>query len=317
VTNPSEIDELHRSVYHNIDLSSVIELIESAEGPVAVIAIPCQLEGVYKYISTVAPSLKSKVVFTIGLLCAWQYTRHSILAISEYSGFAPESIDEVIYRGGDAIGKLRVRLSGGKEHVIDRRANLNYQIAFDRAFNTPRCSVCVNHINYLADLVVGDSWMQSTRFSKTGVSLAVCRSAKASTLFHEMVQANEVVAHKVTENELIESEGEKLIYGGFAYRYSDVLRNSGLAPPKLIGPNYGHGVLVASSEAESYFRKSRAKQKLMASGKYRMLWWRKVLLEGYLIAFRYLRWFVNRALRFKKITGKDKRISRNDLKGFR
>ena len=59
---------------------------------------------------------------------------------------------------------------GDGGHAVSRRVDFGYQVAFDRLFNTPRCHLCVNHSNFLADIVVGDAWLPSTVFTKTGVS---------------------------------------------------------------------------------------------------------------------------------------------------
>ena len=310
---PDEVDLLPGSIYHNINLQSALDLIESEDKRLGLVAIPCQLEGIYNYISKRRPGLRQRVVFSVGLICAWQYTRHSIQAMARYEGVDPETISDVSYRGGDMIGKLRLQIGQQKELEIDRRSSLNYQIAFDRYFNTPRCNVCVNHLNFLADLVVGDSWIQSTRFSRTGISIALARTNAATDALLDMQKRGQVVVHQVSEEELIESEGESLVFGEFAYSFADYLRSRGLHAPRLRGPNRGYGKPKAIHEIASFHRKLSRRQRLMAQGRYRTIWWRKVLLEGHRILFRYLRWFVNRALRLKRLTGRDRRLDRDEL----
>ena len=315
IRDPQEIDSLPGSIYHNINLESALALIEANDEPLGVVAIPCQLEGIYKYVSTCKPHVKERIAFTIGLLCAWQYSRHSIAAISAYSGVDPALLSDVAYRGGDMIGKLRLRLGDGREHSIDRRANLNYQIAFDRYFNTPRCNVCVNHTNFLADLVVGDSWMQSTRFTRTGISIAIARTPRATAALRDMERNHQIVLHQVGEKELIESEGESLVYGEFAYAFADLLREEGLHAPELRGPNRGRGRQAPRSVVAAYLAELRVREELMAKGRYWAIWRRKLLREGHRIAMRYLKWFINRALKLKSLTGRDRDLDRSELSG--
>lgn len=317
LVDSSRIDELPGSIYHNISYADVFKILLETDKKVALVALPCQLEGVYNFITKIKPELKEKVVFTVGLLCAWQYTRHSINAIAKYSGFEPKEITNVAYRGGGPIGKLRIELNNRPTEIIDRRSNINYQVAFDRSFNTPRCALCINHTNYFADLVVGDSWMQSTRFSKTGISIAIARSPLAGSLLKEMEQSNRLVLYQVTEDEVIESEGEALVYGSFAYSLMQWMDRNGYYAPKLRAANFESERKIADREVEMYFKAMQHKRQLLARGRYREIWLRKVLMEGHRILLRYIKWFVNRVLKLKKITGRDRNVKRADLQKFR
>ncbi|ESQ07857.1 MAG: hypothetical protein N838_22905 [Thiohalocapsa sp. PB-PSB1] len=211
IRSVEEVDRLPGSIYHNINLQATISLLERYDERIALVAIPCQLEGVYNYLSRLRPELRKRLVFTIGLLCAWQYSRHSLRAIATYLNLDPDGLTDVAFRGGDQIGKLRLQFAPNQEVQVDRRANLKYQVAFDRYFNTPRCFVCINHTNFLADLVVGDSWMQSTRFTKTGISIAIARSDSGARAMCAMQQRGQIAVHQITDKELIESEGEALV----------------------------------------------------------------------------------------------------------
>ena len=70
------------------------------------------------------------------------------------------------------LGKLKIRTKNDSTEY-SRRVNFSYQVAFDRSFNSPRCLVCVNHSNYLSEIVIGDAWLPSTLFTKTGISLVI------------------------------------------------------------------------------------------------------------------------------------------------
>lgn len=317
LTSSSQVDELPCSIYHNISYEDVFSLIEKTDKKLGVVALPCQLEGVYNYIHKLKPELKHRVVFTIGLLCAWQYTRHSINAMGTYSRFDPSEVADVSYRGGGPIGKLKIKLIDDRIVKIDRRANINYQIAFDRYFNTPRCHVCVNHTNFLADLVVGDSWMQSTRFTKTGISIVIGRSKVATDLLRKMELSNRLVLHEVSEQELTESEGDSLVNSSFAYSLIDWLVKNDTHVPRMKGPNHKWSKKIPEEIIEKYQKNLSSRQKLIFKRAYKEIWWRKILMDGHKMSLRYLKWFVNRVLRLKKLTGKDKHLKRADLINFR
>ena len=78
VTEPEGVDQLPGSIYHNLAQPKALELLHELEGRYVLVAIPCQLEGIFSYIRTLAPELADKVHTTIGLLCGWQYSHHAL-----------------------------------------------------------------------------------------------------------------------------------------------------------------------------------------------------------------------------------------------
>jgi coenzyme F420 hydrogenase subunit beta len=316
VRTVDDVDTLPGSIYHNLKQTSALELLKNTNGRLAIVAIPCQLEGLYSWVRTCEPHLREKIVLTVGLLCGWQYSHHSINAMGEYLGYEPENIADISYRGGGPVGKLTVTTKSGETFSASRRVDFGYQVAFDRHFNTPRCHVCVNHSNFLADLVVGDAWLPSTVFTKTGISLVICRTEFAESLLTRLVDSGSCVSIEVGDDEIRESQTERVVFGEFAYAYADFLREQGVHTPVLNGPNKGFGTLKPRRQAAKFHRELVRKQSLMAARRYRYMKLRKATLElrGYVM--RYVRWFVVRILRVKSLSGQRREIPRERFQGF-
>ncbi|MEI6299584.1 MAG: Coenzyme F420 hydrogenase/dehydrogenase, beta subunit C-terminal domain [Actinomycetota bacterium] len=317
VTTPEDVDTLPGSIYHNLKQTPALQILRDTPGRFALVAIPCQLEGMYSWIRAQAPELRDKIVLTVGLLCGWQYSHHSINAMGEYLGYDPANISDISYRGGGPVGKLTVTTTDGEVYTASRRVDFGYQVAFDRHFNTNRCHVCINHSNFLADLVVGDAWLPSTVFTKTGVSLVVCRTEFAESVLRRLVDNGSCVSIEVGEDEIRESQTDRVIFGEFAYAYAAFLQNLGLHTPRLIGPNHGFGTVKHERHVALFHRELVRKQTLMAAKRYRYMKWRKGTreLRGYIM--RYVRWFLVRILRVKSLSGQRKEISKDRFSGFR
>lgn len=317
VTEPDDVDALPGSIYHNLKQTRALELLRDTPGRLALVGIPCQLEGLWQWVRTSEPALREKVVLTVGLLCGWQYSHHSIAAMGEYLGYDPEEIADISYRGGGPVGKLTVTTNSGDVHTASRRVDFGYQVAFDRHFNTTRCHVCVNHSNFLADFVVGDAWLPSTVFTKTGVSLVICRTELAERVLADLVTAGSCVSIEVGTDEIRESQTDRVVFGEFAYAYADYLHSLGGHVPELRGPNIGHGALKPRRQVAKFHRELVRKQALMAQRRYRYMKWRKATLELRSYVMRYVRWFVVRILRVKSLSGQRKEIPRERFTGFR
>jgi coenzyme F420-reducing hydrogenase beta subunit len=316
VSSADDVDTLPGSIYHNLKQTPALQLLRDTPGRLAVVAIPCQLEGLYAWVKQMAPELREKITITIGLLCGWQYSHHSINAMGEYLGYNPEDIADISYRGGGPVGKLTVTTRDEEVFTASRRVDFGYQVAFDRHFNTSRCHVCINHSNFLADLVVGDAWLPSTVFTKTGISLVVCRTEFAEAALQSLVDSGSCVSIQVGEDEIRESQTERVVFGEFAYAYAAYLREIGLHTPELHGPNEGFGTLKPRRQVTKFHRELVRKQTLMAARRYKYMKVRKATLElrGYIM--RYVRWFMVRILRVKSLSGQRKEISRDRFSGF-
>ena len=132
-----------------------------------------------------------------------------------------------------------------------------------------------------------------------------------------MASEGRLVVFPITESEILESEGGQLVFGGAAYAYGGLLRERGEHAPRLDGPNRPSARLPARKRVEAYDARLVSRRRLAAQGSYWSIWRRKLLREAHRIAWRYLKWFVNRVLRLKRVTGRDRRIKRSDLTGFR
>ena len=316
LTQPAEIDELPGSIYHAISFERALQLLRENDGRFVLVAIPCQLEGIYSYIRQNRPELMERIYCTIGLICGWQYTHHAIRAICSFKGADFDAITDIAFRGDGPVGRLRITTPAG-ETSVHRRVDFGYQVAFDRSFNIPRCHVCVDHSNFLADIVVGDAWLPSTVRTQTGISLIVCRTPRMTELMRKLDNDQRIVIADVSTEEIIESQTRRIAYGDFAYAYADYLKQRGKYTPEMAGPNRVAAELVPEGVVHRFHRELERKLALQQQRRYRRLYWRKLTVEIRPFLMRYVRWFLVRVLKIKSLLGMRKEIEHEKLRGFR
>ena len=315
ITDVDDVDTLPGSIYHNLAQPRAIELLEQNEGRYVVVAIPCQLEGIWQYVYTHAPHLRERIHSTIGLLCGWQYSHHALKAICEYKKVDFDAITDIAYRGGGPVGKLRIT-TPKKTVAVSRRVDFGYQVAFDRSFNTPRCHLCINHSNFLADIVVGDAWLPSTVMTKTGISLLINRSPAADATVRALADAGRLKIADVTVEEIKESQTRRVIFGDFAYAYGDHLEAIGVHHPKMDGPNRVAAKLSDPKDV-AFFRKELVRKlELQRAGRYRYLWWRKATKELRRFLSRYVEWFLVRVVKIKSLLGRRTEVPKETISIF-
>ncbi|MEX2588153.1 MAG: Coenzyme F420 hydrogenase/dehydrogenase, beta subunit C-terminal domain [Actinomycetota bacterium] len=316
ITELDEIDSLPGSIYHHVPFDNALRILREKPGRYALVAIPCQLEGIFTYIFKHEPELADRIAITIGLLCGWLYSHHALRALAQFKGIAYEQVQGISYRGEGPVGKLTIQTDRGPR-LVSRRIDFDYQVAFDRSFNTPRCHVCINHSNFLADIVVGDAWLPSTLMTRSGISLVVCRKPQTLQLVQELIDGGQIVATEVSVDEITESQTRKVVFGDFAYAYADYLKEIGRHVPQMAGPNRTEAQLADRDAVRRFDNRLLAKLALQRAAKYRQLWWRKASVEAWPLAKRYLTWFFVRVLKIKSLTGKRKEVGREKTSIFR
>ncbi len=316
VTDAADVDALPGSIYHAVPFDGALRILRERPGRYVLVAIPCQLEGIYSYIHTLEPALADRIHTTIGLLCGWQYTHHALRAISLFKGVDPDALTDVSWRGGGPVGRLRLP-TPDKTVSVSRRVDFSYQVAFDRSFNIPRCHLCVNHSNFLADIVVGDAWLPSTVYTTTGISLLITRTDATRAVVAELTAAGRIQSTDVSVDEITESQTRRVVFGDFAYAYQAYLAAEGLPYPAMTGPNREAARLHTPEQAAAFHGELQHKLALQAAGRYRALWWRKATREFPRLAKRYLDWFLVRIVRIKSLTGRRSEVSADKIRIFR
>lgn len=316
VEDAVEVDQLPGSIYHALPFDGALKILRERPGKFVLVALPCQLEGLFSYILRYGPELAERIHMTIGLLCGCQYNHHALRAICAYKGVAFERLTTVAWRGGGSVGKLRLT-TPQSEKAVSRRVDFSYQVAFDRSFNLPRCHLCVNHTNYLADIVVGDAWLPSTLFTRTGISLVICRTPETRRLVDRLTEEQRIASTVVSVDEIIESQTRRAVFGDFAYAYQEFLAKQGLPYPKMTGPNRSGATLHDEAAVAEFHEELLLKLRMQAERRYRLLWWRKLAKELPKLAQRYVGWFLVRVVRLKSLTGKRRELGREQIRLFR
>lgn len=211
----SEMSRVPGSIYHSVSFAELIPLLRSLDEPAVLIATPCQLEGLFNFAREIDSAIESKIRYTVGLICGWMYSDHSLSAFAKFKGIQ-EPIVDAQYRGENQVGFLKLT-SGRQVHRFDRREfkgladAIDYRAAFSSAANRLRCRVCQNHVNVLADVAVGDAWLSRSPGVKR--SIVIVRSAMASKVISRMMGQGRLSMEGGSWSDVIESQSANLVYG--------------------------------------------------------------------------------------------------------
>ncbi len=185
----NEISNAYGSKYCPTTIGSAIRDIQRTPGRYAIVCLPCQMHGIRK-LEDQTPLLKERIVLHLGLFCGHN---NSFLALDYFlhkKGISPESIKQMIFRDEGWPGKMVVESIDGmvqrflrvrNEPSLQRR--LLFSSAFHRDFYIPRCLLCPDLTNELADISFGDAWHPRVMATDTtGTSIIITRSIRGNEL---------------------------------------------------------------------------------------------------------------------------------------
>lgn len=270
ITDVGEIDNLPPSIYHTIDTTKTIDLLENCatNEKVVIIGTPWQIDDLYIYIKYVHPELKNVIFLTIGLLTGWYFNQHNIKALCHYYNINYDNLDDIRYRGYGKKGMIRFY---DKEHRLIREAprfNIYSQSTSEIYYNLPMYNLYPNTHNMLADIVVGDPHLGECGFSKTGINLVLTRNAYAQNIINNMSQQRYIHAVKIQDNALERSQKRLRLYGDFAYPYAHYLKEHGFPYPTFYTYSKEHIQPVSQQYIAKFVQKDMQRKQLQQNNAY-------------------------------------------------
>jgi coenzyme F420 hydrogenase subunit beta len=213
------VDDLldaQKSKYLPIPLLSALSQLKTAEGPVAIVGLPCHMHGLNNLL-TLYPNLASKIFIKIGLICDRVQTN----AVVDFFGLkaTAQNMDHLTFRDKQRPsypGNLVVKMEGGGEVVLDA----SLRMAIKAFFTPPRCRLCFDKLNVYADVVMGDPHGIQGVDRKHGATLVLTRTQKG----HDEILAAEAAGY-------IKTRPADL---------PDVINGQGIARKRLDWSNYMH-----------------------------------------------------------------------------
>jgi coenzyme F420 hydrogenase subunit beta len=174
-----EIAACRGSRYNMVALNAALREVLARPGRYALAGLPCHIQGL-RLAQRRDPRLRERVVLALGIFCGWSAEPRATALAARRQGLDPAELVAVRYRGPGWPGGLRLETGGG---VVRERPYPDY---YDddramRALTPPRCRLCPDGLAELADVSVGDAWLERFEGSP-GVSDVIVRTPVGEAL---------------------------------------------------------------------------------------------------------------------------------------
>lgn len=207
ITNFEQLYECQKSCYTPVDILSVLRETQQYTS-IAVVGLPCHIQG-----SVALDSISKKyknIKYRVGLICdrtLCQGIQNAML--SYFHGTEKVKIDwrrknftkdntYYSYKNAPVV----IYNEKGEEYIFP---NL-YRFALKDMYTPPRCRVCYDKLNTLADIVLGDPWGMSEIDYNKGNSVIITRTQIGQSLIEEMQDKGYISTKKADINELLKGQ---------------------------------------------------------------------------------------------------------------
>ncbi len=203
---PQAIAACHGSKYNAVAVNGLLRHVRETPGRYALVGLPCHIQGL-RLAQRRSRTLRERVVFALGIFCGWTSEPRATEVTARRAGLDPGDLSSVSYRGPGWPGEMRLttRRGGGRS-----RAYPDYFDRFMAAYTPARCRLCPDGLAELADVSVGDAWLD--RFTEDpaasdGVSDIIVRTELGRRLV-EGLAPDTLTLIPATPDEMLASQAE-------------------------------------------------------------------------------------------------------------
>lgn len=203
--SPAAIRSAAQSKYCLTPSLAALREIRRRKGRFAVVALPCQVQGLRK-LARVDPKLFAKIHVIIGLCCSCTMSGDAWQEALQTKGIRREEVASFEFRGGGWPGGMFVRKKDGSGVPLHPCAAYGTVVnVMFRLFGPDRCRLCMDGTSELADISLGDFWAfdYADEFSKLEHCTQVFqRTAKGREILQAVAQAGAIVLHPLPADKI-------------------------------------------------------------------------------------------------------------------
>jgi len=149
-----------KSKYQIVPMLQPLGEMEKIEGRYAVVALPCYVHAIKKYLK-VSPKLRKRLKLVIGLYCNVTLEPHTVDDLCEMKGVDRKSLTDLEYRGGIWPGAIYASVNDAPMFKVLKNEEMKDEFNTLKLFYTPkRCNMCIDFSAEYADIAVGDPWLR-------------------------------------------------------------------------------------------------------------------------------------------------------------
>lgn len=203
LTTSEEVKGAAQSRYSLVSLDALLGQARREEGPFAVVGLPCHVHGLRRLQRL--GSFRDKFPLVIGLFCGFNLRPAATEYLIRKLGFDKDEVTHLEYRGGNWPGGFLVQGRDGRQRLLPK----SWYSYVNLMYVPRRCLTCPDLTNELADISVGDMWLEEYA---GGWSTVIARSPRGEDVLKEAALRSAITIDEISRDHILRSHGHLLAY---------------------------------------------------------------------------------------------------------
>ena len=236
IRSTDELISTSETKYYPVTLGTVINQLKTSNERFAIVGIACFIKSV-RLLQFYHPELKEKIKFTIGIICGGVKSKFFAEYLAEKSGVSSNQFSKPQFRIKDHKStasdySFGCKDSKGELHTVKMKKVGD--MWGSGMFKNNACDFCDDVTTELADISLGDAWLNPYNQDGKGTNVMVIRSKLAEKLINDGIINKELSVDPLDFNQFLFSQQGSFNHRHLALGYRIKLaKKKGLTvPPK-------------------------------------------------------------------------------------
>lgn len=237
ISNSGDLLRTSKTRYYPITLESVLKEIKSLNGKVAISGVGCFIKAI-RLAQAHDSELNEKISFLVGIICGGVKSKFFTEYLASKAGVESNLAKEPEYRVKTPASTANdysfscIDKNDGRERIIKMKAVGD--MWGTGLFKANACDFCDDVTTELADISLGDAWLEPYRLDGNGHNVIVARSHLANHILNHGAQNGDLQLDEFQLERFLASQQGSFNHrhDGLATRMAWAKKKSGKLPPK-------------------------------------------------------------------------------------
>lgn len=233
-SSAEDIKQISKTRYIPVTMEELFLKINSIDGKIAVSAVACFAKAI-RLKQHYQPELKEKIPFIVGIICGGLKSKYYTDFLAQNTGINSEYTKQE-YRLKDASDYASAYSFGAIDLNDKTFKTMKMKNVGDMwgsgLFKNEACDFCNDVLTELADISLGDAWLQPYVKDGLGTSIIITRSELADSIVRNGIIKGELKVENIKEQKIIQSQAGSFSHRQEAlkYRISKRIKSGNLVP---------------------------------------------------------------------------------------
>lgn len=203
-----QLQQSSKTKYHPVQLGDILPMIEKTPGSFAITGVACFIKSI-RLAQKENVILRDKIKFCLGIICGGLKSKNYTNFLASSAGVS-DSYDHPFYRVKNHSSSASDYSFQCKDSGTGKISTIQMKTLGDMwgtgLFKSNACDFCDDISTELADISVGDAWMEPYIKDGKGNSVVITRSSLAQKLIQNGINTNELNLDVISIDKFISSQ---------------------------------------------------------------------------------------------------------------